>query len=310
MELGIGWYIGLGSGLIIIVAALGFALWYFSNRVIRISVWDPERIIAFETGTGVWDPEYLPGLPKEEVELQSPYGYKLRGWFIPAPVRTNKTVILVHGITRSRLTSVKYIELFRKRGCHVFVYDHRRHGESGGTSTTYGYYEKYDLKACVDWVAARTGPNPLIGLHGESMGAATVLQYAAIDNRAAFYIADCPYSDVAGQLGHRLKEEYKGLPSFPVIPLVGLICRLRAGFRFKDVSSIEAIRHVETPILFIHGEADDYVPTQMSLNMHRVKPGKKALYLVLEAAHAEAYLKNPDGYDRTVGEFLEEIGFV
>lgn len=300
--------LAIGIGIAVWIVVIAGALWYFSNRVLRIEVWDPHRIEKFETETGVWIPGYPESLPKEEVSLRSPFGYNLHGWFVPAAEPTNRSVILVHGVTRSRLTSLKYVELFRKRGFHVFLYDHRRHGKSGGKHTTYGYYEKYDLKACLDWLIERTGPDAVIGIHGESMGAATALQHAGIDDRAAFYIADCPYSDIAGQLSYRLKEEYRGLPPAPIIPLVGLLCRLRAGFRLRDVSSIKAMERTETPVLFIHGEEDDYVPTDMSRRMHEVKPGAKQLYLVPGARHAEAFLTNPGEYDRIVGQFLQEIG--
>ncbi|WP_438448516.1 alpha/beta hydrolase [Gorillibacterium sp. sgz5001074] len=301
-------WIGIGIGMAALLAVVAAGLWYFSNRVLLIGTWDPDRIIAFESQTGVWNPGYYEGLPKEEVRLDSPFGYPLHGWFIPAPAPTNRTVILVHGVTRSRLTSVKYVELFRKRGFHVFLYDHRRHGASGGRHTTYGYYEKYDLKACVDWVLARTGPDAVIGIHGESMGAATALQHAGVDHRAAFYIADCGYSAIADQLEYRLKVEFPAVAALPIIPLVGWICRLRARFKLGDVSSIDAMRTTDTPVLFIHGDQDDYVPTDMSKAMYEVKPGFKRLYLAPGANHAEAYLKNPGEYDRIVGAFLREIG--
>jgi uncharacterized protein len=294
--------------LAVIAGLLCWGLWFFSNRVIHIKVWDKERITRFEVDSGVLDPDYLSALPKEEVSIPSPYGYDLKGWFIPWTEPSKKTVILVHGVTRSRLTSIKYVELFRKRGYNVLVYDHRRHGESGGENTSYGYYEKHDLNACVDWVAERTGPDAVIGIHGESMGAATALQHAVINTRASFYIADCPYSDIVGQLVYRLKVEYRILPAFPLIPLVGLFCRMRAGFRLRDAQSRDSLKNVETPILFVHGQNDTYIEKRMTEDMYKLKPGKKELYLAPGADHAEAYMKNPDDYDRVVGVFLRDIG--
>lgn len=288
---------------------LGFVLWHFSNRVIHIEVWDEERIKRFEVESGAIKDDDLKELPREEAVIPSPYGYQLKGWFIPHEPEAKKTVIIVHGVTRSRFSSLKYVPLFRKRGYNILLYDQRRHGESGGETTTYGYFEKWDLKACVDWVVKRVGEDGVIGIHGESMGAATALQHASIDPRAGFYIADCPYSDIAGQLAFRLKAEYRFLASFPLIPLVGALCRLRAGFRLGDARSLESLREVETPILFIHGVNDSYIEKSMTEEMHRIKTGKKQLYFAPGADHAEAYIKNPDEYDHIIEEFLEYIGF-
>lgn len=302
------WWIWIALPLVVAAVAFGAALWHFSGKVVLIKVWDGERILRFEADSGVLDLAYLEALPKEDVTITSPYGYALSGWFIPCGADSNKTVILAHGVTRSRLSSIKYVELFRKRGYHVLAYDHRRHGQSGGSSTTYGFYEKEDLRAWVDWVFRRMGPGAVVGTHGESMGAATVLQHAASDERLRFSIADCPYSDIVGQLIYRLKVEYPHFPVFPTIRLVALICRLRTGARLDMAESLRSLPLAGTPVLFIHGQEDSYIEKRMTEEMFRLKQGPKRLYLAPRADHAEAYMKNPDEYDRIVGEFLEEAG--
>jgi fermentation-respiration switch protein FrsA (DUF1100 family) len=302
------WWIWVALLLIVAAAAFGAALWRFSEKVVGIKVWDEKRIIQFETDIGVLDPAYLEALPKEDVAITSPYGYALSGWFIPCGTDSNKTVILAHGVTRSRMSSIKYVELFRKRGFHVLAYDHRRHGKSGGASTTYGFYEKEDLRAWVDWVYRRMGPGAVVGTHGESMGAATVLQHAAVDDRVRFCIADCPYSGIVGQLIYRLKVEYPRFPVVPTIPLVAMICRLRSGARLDLAESLRSLPLPGTPVLFIHGQEDKYIEKRMTEEMFQLKQGTKRLYLAPGADHAEAYMKNPDEYNRIVGEFLQEAG--
>ena len=59
------------------------------------------------------------------------------------------------------------MDMFLKRGFAVFIYDHRNHGLSGGSDTSYGYYEKFDLKKCTDWVFDKLGKDIMEGLHGE-----------------------------------------------------------------------------------------------------------------------------------------------
>ena len=60
------------------------------------------------------------------------------------PYDTKKWVIICHGVTENKVNSIKYANVFIKLGFNAVVYDHRRHGESGGKTSSYGHYEKYE----------------------------------------------------------------------------------------------------------------------------------------------------------------------
>ncbi|MCI3927160.1 alpha/beta hydrolase [Paenibacillus sp. TRM 82003] len=286
------------------VAVLLLITYYFSNQVLGIRTHPNEAILMHELNQGRISREQFELLPKEQVVIDSPYGYKLNAWFVPsAEGIASRTVVFAHGVTSSLLGMLKYTDMFRRRGFNVLLYDHRRHGLSGGRFTTYGYYERYDLKAAVDWVCARFGADTTVGVFGESMGAATTLLYAAIDDRPAFVVADCPYSDLAEQMAYRLKVQYR-LPKFPLLMITSLWCKLRAGFYFHEVSPIEEIDRVKAPVLFIHGQKDAYVPNRMTEAMHARRKGAKELYLAPNAAHAEAWAKNREEYERMLDSFL------
>jgi hypothetical protein len=291
--------IGLG----LLIAGLAY---YLSNQLLYPQVSSHPEKYRSEVEAGRFDPRIFETWEREEVRITSPYGYELFGLYFPIPA-ARKSVIIVHGITGNVFGSVKYMEPFRKRGFNVLLYDHRFHGRSGGPFSSYGFYEKEDLRAWVDWVYERCGTECIVGTHGESLGAATALQHAAIDPRPDFVVADCGFSTLEEELRVRIGEDYH-LPPFPILPVANLFIRLRAGFTLKQVSPLQAVTHIESPVLFIHGKEDDYVPTQMSIDLYNAKPGAKALYLVPGARHARAQATDPEAYDREIGAFLERAG--
>jgi len=236
--------------------------------------------------------------------IPSIFGYPLYGLFFPIAGST-KTMILCHGYTYNLYGSVKFLCLFLARGYNVLIYDHRYHGRSGGRFTTFGFYEKDDLKACVDWVLAKIGEESLVGTHGESLGAGVVLQHAAIDPRIAFAIADSGYSDLERLLKLRMHEDFH-LPVFPVFPLADLVGRLRCGIEISEVSPIRMLKNVETAILLIHGVNDTLIPCQMSMELFDQRPQSRRLYLVPGARHAETYVVDQTAYTQHLDAFLED----
>lgn len=293
--------------LVALAALFLFVGFLVSQKLLYIRLKPMDKILDYESQNNNFDKAWFDGLEKEKVLVQSPFGYTLSGYFIPGENPTGKTVIFCHGVTVNHICEVKYAGIFLKKGWNIFLYDHRRHGESGGATTTFGYYEKYDLKAVVEYVAGRLSPDTVIGLHGESMGAAVILQYGALEDRVDFFIADCAYSSLKQQLTHLLKKDYH-LPAFPFLHITDLFVRLRGKFSIKEVSPLAAVKNIRKPILFIHGDADTYVPTFMSEEMYNAKQGNRRLYLVSGAAHAQSYKADPVRYEAEIFAFLKLAG--
>ncbi|MFP4395724.1 MAG: alpha/beta hydrolase [Anaerolineales bacterium] len=299
------WLIALIAGAALLIAGG----WYFSHIILYPKTWEVQATYDYVVENGQLDPARWKAWPKEEVRIQSPHGYPLFGIYLPqseAPA-AKKTVIIVHGITFTLYGSVKYVEMFYRRGFNVLLIDQRHHGRSGGPNTTFGFQEKYDLQAWMDWALERSGEDCRVGTHGESLGAATALQHASIDPRVAFVIADCPYASAFDEFAYRFRADYR-LPPFPLIHIANLISKARAGFDFKAAAPIATISEVTTPIFFIHGADDAYIPPAASRALYEAKRrGLRKIWLAPNANHAESLLKNPADYDRRVGEFLAEI---
>lgn len=292
--------------LIVITAFILGISYFFCTRIIYPHVYSVEYTYQHEVDAGkIREPEFNT-LPKQETQIDSPFGYKLRAIYFPQP-GSQKTVVMSHGITWSLFGMVKYMDCFYKRGYNVLMYDLRHHGRSGGANTTFGYYEKDDLKSVVDWAFAQLGPHGKVGTFGESLGAATTLQHAAIDPRLSFVSLDCPFADLRRLLIFRMKEDFH-LPLPFMVDLASMWCgMLTRGMTVDKVSPIAGIPNIQAPMLFLHGANDTYIPPQHSMDMVKAAQGRAQLYLAPNAGHAEAFWNNQLEYDRIVGEFLARI---
>ncbi|TAH66915.1 MAG: alpha/beta hydrolase [Anaerolineaceae bacterium] len=298
---------------------LGGGLWFLSSMVLHPKKLSCDRIYRMEAKSGKFNEAAYKSTKKRRFMISSDYGYYLSCEILEPeePIDSRQCTrygtwyqkqtpiaILCHGFSQGKYRSLMYAEIFLKLGFKVLIYDHRNHGLSGKAFTSMGYYEKFDLKRLVDWCYDTYGPNCSIVTHGVSMGAATVLLHLEIDKRVICTIADCAYSDLKELLKHQVKHYYH-MPIL-LIPLESFITYLRAGFWYGEVSPIRVISKVDTPVLFIHGKRDKYVPTEMSRQMYNCKKHKKAIYLVAKAAHAQSCITNRKSYEERVSSFLKK----
>ena len=259
----------------------------------------------------------------ENVTVSSPFGYLLSGTFIPNAKPTHKTIIFLHGFTENRTIGLYYLEIYLRAGFNVLLVDSRAHGESGGDSVTWGSLEKYDLEQWVNWLAQRI-PNGAIGVHGLSMGAATALLHAELNEkskRVAFYVADSPYSDFETLLSLYVRQylsPYMETLNYPrlanlditslLLPYANLVSYFHSRSTFHEASPLQSVRHVTTPILYLHGEADTLIPASMSLELQQATKGPSQLYLFANSKHGTAIFDNHRQYSQVIQHFLQTIG--
>lgn len=290
--------------LLLVLLVLTFFALKYSNKVLYPKTKSYERARKKIEDQNAYDAEYVEPLPYESLLIRSPYGYLLKGRLYPGT--TNRYVILVHGITMNLFGALKFLPLFHKKGFNVVVYDQRHHGQSGGANTTYGYFEKWDLQTVVDHLFAQYGPDITVGLHGESMGASISILTMALEPRVDFAIADSGYSDLPELYEKRAQEVYH-IRSKKFIYLVNQVVKRKSGFSIEDVSPVKELPGIQGPILFIHGEADTYIPVAMSRSMYSFKINNKYIHTVEEAEHLECLSTNPYGYDEAVTDFLNVV---
>jgi hypothetical protein len=267
----------------------------------------PSRIRAQSLARGSFTREQLER-PWQVHRLPSSHGYDLVIRFLPG--RGRRVALFHHGVRWNWMGAIKYAEAFIRDGWTVVAYDARGHGETLGLRPSFGYFEKDDLLSVADWIFERFHPGDGFVLHGESLGASSILQYAPLDPRVDAIIADCPFTSAGDILRIRLRA--LGLPYLILPPVSGIarmLIRLLEGWRLEEASPARACLETEAPILFIHGLADSYVPFSMSKAMAeeriRLRPDTLTrLWLVPRARHAASFKADPADYEEAVMDFI------
>ncbi len=253
--------------------------------------------------------EWLTAQELEHVTLLSHDGLRLHADYFPAEKPSDKLVICNHGYTGCGIRDCSSIAVFfHKLGYDCLLVDHRAHGKSEGDYIGFGILDRYDCRSWINYVDNRFEKKKQIILYGVSMGATTVLMASAIpalSSNVKAVIADCAFTSPYDVFSHILKRDYH-LPAFPIMNINDALCRKKAGYGFRDYSTLEAVQQTHLPILFIHGTEDNFVPTRMTRENFARCRSEKEILLVENAAHGASYYENPALYEETVRTFIEK----
>ncbi|MDF3818839.1 alpha/beta hydrolase [Leptospira sp. 96542] len=288
--------------ILLLLVSIGY---YFSSEIIAFKVrsLDENKTNLKVSGFGDF------GLPTPESLRFQNGGISLRGWFFKNPLKKKCGVLLLHGHTGTRYAVLKYAPLFWKRGCSIFAYDARHHGESGGLYGTYGYNEKIDLDRAMEYFSEVSAiPETNIGILGESYGAATALQFAEGKSEIAFVIADSPYKDMRSIIEKRAVDLYSPVVLI-VSPIALSIAELRADFIVDKVSPWNSAKKITIPVLLVHSKADEFTPFSHSEEIFSVLQSEKKQLALTDwnAPHGKSINTNFGEYEKLILEFLKEI---
>lgn len=290
------------SAVTAITTVFGFIV---TNKLMYMKKKENDFILNREITSKRLDEAWFRAVNKTEQWIESKNGYSLKAIFVE-PLETKNYVIICHGVTENKINSLRFVRMFERLGFNSVVYDHRRHGDSGGKTTSFGFYEKIDLQSIVEVVRERAGDNAIIGIHGESMGAATMLLYAgSIKDDADFYISDCAFSNFEEQVTHIIKQTTP-LRTGLAIRFANLFLKMRDGYTLNLVSPIDVVDKIEKPVLFIHSMQDDFILPKMTEELFEQKKGPKTLKLFDIGLHAKSFNENSEMYEQVVADFLQE----
>lgn len=290
---------------VISLCTLFFSLAYYASyRTLHFKLVDNEKIIKREVRRKRLDIEYFNGLPKDDVCIPSNFGYDISTTFV-YPNQTNKWIVLCHGLAENKISQVKYMNMFIEMGYNCVIYDARRHGSTGGHDSTYGYYEKYDLESVIEYLLSHYGDDIEFGVHGESMGAATLLLYAGeLSNKAEFYISNASFARFSDQLT-RIYSRYSEIATPLVLPITNIFFRFKGQFSLYKVSPLKVVDKIDQPILFIHSERDNYILYEQTKLLSNKKRAPKEEWYPTRGGHVESFNRNHIKYREKIESFIE-----
>lgn len=249
--------------------------------------------------------EWRASAVSEELTLISYDGMRLKGHIFPAKAPTHNWVVLVHGYRDTPENILTYALGYIRQGYNIFYLEQRAHGSSEGNYIGMGYPEHFDL---LDWLELLISmdPDASIVLHGHSMGSATILMAAGekrLPANVKCAIADCGFSSVMDQFANNLKTMFH-LPAFPLLYICNLVSRVETGLDFRKGNTLDYVSRSHTPTLFIHGDCDTFVPTEMVYWLYSAAACEKQLYIAKGAAHAKSQYIDPEKYYGQVFDFI------
>ena len=241
------------------------------------------------------------------VEIQGGDGTRLVGHWMNV-TNPKRVIIAMHGWRSVWHRDFGVIaDFFAENGCSVLYTEQRAQGGSGGEYIGFGLTERYDCLNWIRWVNENTDTPLPIYLCGISMGAATVLMAAGLSlpEQVCGIIADCGYTSAVDIWKHVAKRAHisYGMCEKPA----GRLVKKRLRVAMDAETCPQALARSKTPVLFVHGTDDKFVPIEMTYENYKACSAPKRLFIVPGAEHGMSYLVDQKGYESAIQSFWADF---
>ena len=307
--------IGTVAALAVITVVTAFVCFYMTFYTSRKGEKDPEESPTppgkvyepFREQILAWIKE-IRAMPRQSVEIRSHDGLRLTGYYYEyekgAPIE-----VLFHGYrgNAERDLCGGVARCFAV-GRSALIVDQRAAGRSDGKVISFGINESRDCVNWVNFVVENIDKDAKIIITGISMGAATVLMAATypLPENVVGVLADCGYTSAKAIIKKVLCDMH--LPPNFFYPFVKLGAKIFGKFDLDSYSPIESMKKCNLPVIFFHGDDDDFVPHSMSLeNFEACSSERKKMVTVEGAGHGLAFPADKEKYLRELGEFFDPI---
>ena len=248
----------------------------------------------------------LRSMDRELMKIKSFDGLTLRGYYYEYSPDSPLELIF-HGYSGNAERDLcGGVERCFALGRSAILIDQRGAGMSEGNICSFGINERRDCLSWIEFATEKFGKERPLIIGGISMGASTVMMAAGEDlpKNVVCVMADCGYSSQKEIICKVVKE--MKLPSKIIYPFIKLGAKVFGGFDLEETTPIEAVAKSKTPIVFIHGDMDNFVPHSMSVECFNACNSPKKMVTITGAGHGLAFPVNQEKYIEALREFQEE----
>ena len=270
--------IGLSFGSLLIISYLSllFSLRLGQTRLMFFPPPDTQATPADE------------GLSYENVWLLAPG--QVHGWWIPAATAQAPVLLYLHGNGSNIGDLIGRASRFHRLGLAVLLIDYRGYGNSNGPfPNETRVYEDAEAAWFYLTQTRQLAPTQII-VYGQSLGGAIAIELA-IRHPVAGVIVESTFTSMKAMVDWAIP--------YQLFPINWILT--------QHFDSLSKIRSLHTPILLIHGTADQTVPVQMSRALFQAAPQPKQLLLIPEAGHDNVASLDETRYLQVVREFVNLV---
>lgn len=225
------------------------------------------------------------GLEFHDVVFETEDGERLHGWWVATRTSSLGHVLLCHGNAGNVGDRVLHAKLLTDAGLDVLLFDYRGYGRSTGRASEHGTYR--DARAARDTLLAEPGVDPARVLYvGESLGGAVALELA-LKHPPAGVVLQSTFTSV--------REMAR--VHYPFVPAAAVP---------DAYPSLRLIRELRAPLLVLHGDRDDIVPSAQGQALFDAAPEPKRMQVFEGVGHNDLVPLAGSAYADAIASWARE----
>ncbi|MCM8800307.1 MAG: alpha/beta hydrolase [Candidatus Omnitrophica bacterium] len=224
------------------------------------------------------------GLKYQDLYIKTKDNLLINAWFIPKE-DSKYLVLFCHGNAGNISHRLEKVSFLYNLGLSILIFDYRGYGKSQGKPKEDGFYK--DTESIYEFLVNeyKILPERII-LYGESLGTAVAIELAS-KRKVKALILEGAFSrgkDMA-------KRIYPFLPNF---------------FFSNSFDSLNRIKKITSPKLFLHSKDDEIVPFSLAKKLFDAAPPPKKL-VELTGDHNSCFLDAKESYLLSINNFIKEL---